>query len=498
MLRGEKYVAFDLGAESGRVMLGALDEGHFALQEVSRFANRPVQVLDGLHWDVLRLWQEMLDGLARTVAGHGSDLSGIGLDTWGVDYALLDHQGALLGLPYHYRDKRTEGIEEELYRHYSEWDLYSRTGMAFAPHNTLCQLLAMRRQGSPALDVAHSLLMMPALFNYWLCGRQANETTIAGTTQFHDLWAHGWSREILEKVQLPSSIPAEIVPAGTVLGPLLPAVAQEVGLGGVRGGVSIIAPACHDTPAAAAVVPSQEAHATFISSGTWSVVGTELEEPLVTPEGLARQFVVETAACGRLILVHNSMGLWPVQECRREWLQEGHDWSYADLAEMAAVARPFAAIVDPDNMAFFQPGAMTAQVRDYCRQTGQDPPSDPASMTRTLLEGLALRYRRAIEDLEHLTSWPARTIHIVGGGSRNALLCQLTADATQRPVLAGPAEATSTATVLLQALARGRLSSLGEVREIVAGSCSIAPYEPQPSPAWDEAYGEFMQVTQQR
>ncbi len=304
MLSGEKYVAFDLGAESGRVMLGVLDQGHVALHETHRFTNRPVQVLDGLHWNVLGLWQEMVEGLARLVAEQGSDLAGIGVDTWGVDYALLDRQGALLGLPYHYRDKRTAGIEGELFRHYSEWELYARTGMAFAPHNTLCQLLAMRRQGSQALDAAHSLLMMPALFNYWLCGRQANETTIAGTTQFHDLWVRGWSQEILEKLGIPGSIPAELVPTCTVLGPLLPAVAQEVGLSGGQQGISVIVPACHDTPAAASVVPSQKAHATFISSGTWSVVGTELNDPLISPKGLAGQFMVEMAACGRLILAH--------------------------------------------------------------------------------------------------------------------------------------------------------------------------------------------------
>ena len=487
MSAGEKYVAFDLGAESGRVMLGSLAKGRLHLEEIHRFPNVPVQVLDSLHWDVLHLWAEMKRGLVRVVSRHGRDLAGIGLDGWGVDFALLDQRGALLGLPYHYRDRRTEGILGELGGYVSEWELYAQTGLSSLPISTLCQLLAMRKVGSPALDAAHALLMLPNLFTFWLSGCQVTEATIAGTTQLHDLAKRDWCLGLLEKLRLPGGLLREIVPTATTLGPLWPALAQEVGVGRVP----VIATAGHDTAAAATAVPSAEGHFTFISSGTWSVIGTELGEPLISKRTMTRRFLNEIGACGRILFAHNSAGLWPVQQCLREWQQKGCDWSYADLMAMAGQARPFAAIVNPDDPAFFQPGNMTERIADVCRQTGQSIPSDPGSVIRSLLEGLALRYRQAVEDLEELTGRPTRAIHIVGGGSKNSLLCQLTADATQRTVLAGPAEATAMATVLLQALARGSLSSLEELRQVVSRSCDLVGYEPDRSAAWGDAYDIF-------
>ena len=490
MPASESYVAFDLGAESGRAMLGTLTGDRLEVQEVHRFANIPVRVISGLHWDVLRLWEELKNGLVRAKAFGGGELAGIGLDTWGVDFCLLDHQGALLGLPYHYRDQRTEGIIDELRRQISEWELYARTGLPFSPVNTLCQLAAMRKAGSPALDVAQDLLMISGLFTFWLSGERAIEATIAGTTQFYDLKAHDWAYTLLENLHLPSRLLRPVTPTATVLGRLLPAVAEEVGLEQVP----IIATACHDSAAAASVVPTQEERPTFISSGTWSVVGTELGQPLLTPEALACHFFNEVGACERIIFVQNSMGLWPLQECRREWLRQGRDWSYAELTQMAAQARPFAAIINPDDSAFFHPGEMTARIADYCQSTGQELPATPGSLVRSLLEGLALRYRQGIEDLERLTGRPTKTIHILGGGSRNALLCQFTADAAGKPVLAGPAEATATATILLQALARKRFASLVEVREVVARSSALLYYDPHPSDAWDEAYVRFRRL----
>jgi rhamnulokinase len=489
---GERYVAIDLGAESGRTVLGTLADGSLHLEEIHRFPNGPVRVLDSLHWDVLRLWEEMKIGLARVAAGHGRELAGIGLDTWGADFALLDHHGALLGMPYHYRDSRTEDILETLSQYISEWELYSETGLSSLSITTLCQLLAMRKQGAPALDAAHALLMMPDLFTFWLCGLQATESTIAGITQFFDLTMRDWSRSLLEKLDLPAALPREVLSSATVLEPLLPSVAEEVGLDRVP----IIATATHDTAAAAAVVPNKQEHFTFISSGTWSVLGAELSEPLITEDGLRSQFLNEVGACGRIMFAHNSMGLWPVQECRREWRREGHDWDYADLTEMATQAPSLSTILNPDDEVFLRPGDMRSKISGYCQRTGQELPSTPGSVIRSLLEGLALRYRMLIEDLERLTGWPTERIHIMGGGSKNWLLCQLTADATKRPVLAGPAEATAIATVLLQALARGSLSSLNEVREVVSGSFDLVNDDPHPSLAWDEAYGRFLQVIQ--
>ena len=318
MLGGEKYLALDLGAESGRAILGTLDNGRVELEELHRFANQPVRVSEWLALGCARhLWQEIKESLSRAAQRTGGQVQGIGLDAWGVDYALLDRNGALLGFPYHYRDRRTVGIEGPLFERYSEWELYARTGMAFAPHNTLCQLLAMHLQSSPALECADSMLMVPALFNYWLCGSKANESTIAGTTQFHDIASWQWCADIMARYGLPTGILGELVPSGTVLGTLRDSLAAESGLGSV----DVVATACHDTPAAVAAVPSREEHLTFISSGTWSVVGTELREPLLQPEGMRQGFMLETAAGGRVIMVHNSMGLWPLQECRRQWAE---------------------------------------------------------------------------------------------------------------------------------------------------------------------------------
>jgi rhamnulokinase len=490
MLDGERYLAFDLGAESGRAMLGTLADGRLRLEEIHRFPNGPVQVHQSLYWDPLHLWSAILSGLARAAARAGRDLAGIGVDTWGIDFGLFDRCGDLIGLPHHYRDSRTEGILDELSRRISSFELYSQVGIGLFPLSTLCQLLAMRRQGSPILDVAGRLLLMPDIFHYWLCGRQATEATIAGTTQFYNLATGDWHRELLDRLGLPPNLPGEIVPTATVLGRLARSVAETAGLNAAP----VIVPACHDTPCAFSITPSQEADFTAISSGTWSVIGTELERPLLTRDALDRQFLNEVGARGKTLLAMNSMGLWPLQECRRQWAREGHDWSYDALTEMAADASPFCAVVDPDCGDFVRPGDMTAKIAAFCRRTGQNAPDDAAGMVRVLLEGLALRYRKAIADLDELTGRRTPLIHILGGGSRSRLLCQFAADATGRPVLAGPSEATATGNVLLQALGLGSLGSMAEVREVVARSFTLALYEPHPSSAWDEAFGSFLRL----
>ena len=486
----ERYIALDLGASGGRVMQGTLADGRLRLDEAHRFPNGPVQVLDSLYWDVVRLWEEVKLGLARVAAHSGPDLAGIGVDTWALDFGLVDQRGELLGLPHTYRDARTVGILEVLAEHISESDLYRRTGMSFIEFGSLGQLLAMRRQESPALDVADALLFIPNLFLFWLCGRRTAEVTVASHSQLYDIATGDWCWPLLAEVGLPAGIMPEMVPTATVLGPLLPSVGQEVGLSDVP----VIATACHDTAAASAAVPSDQKHFTFISSGTWSVLGTELLEPILTEDALRSQFMNEGGACGRIILVRNSMGLWPVQECRRVWRQEGHAWDYPELTEMAAQAPPFAAVVDPDDAIFFQPGDTAAKVAEFCCLTGQESPTTPGSIIRSLLEGLALRYRKTIQDLERVTSRPTDAIHIVGGGSQNALLCQLAADATSRPVVAGPTEATASGTVLLQALALGHLGSLAELREVVRRSFGPLTYDPRPAGQWDEAYDTFLRL----
>jgi rhamnulokinase len=490
MLDGERYLAFDLGAESGRAMLGTLADGRLSIEELHRFPNAPVQVRESLHWDPLHLWTEVKCGLGHAAARVGRDLAGVGVDTWGIDFGLFDRCGDMIGLPHHYRDSRTEGILEDLSRRVSSFELYSQVGIYFFPLSTLCQMLAMRRQGSPLLEIASRLLMMPDIFHYWLCGRQATEATIAGTTQFYNLSTGDWHRELLDRLGLPSNLPGEIVSTATILGCLSRSVAEEAGLDPVP----VIAPACHDTPCAFSITPSQEARFTAISSGTWSVIGAELDQPLLTQHALDHQFLNEVGARGKTLLAMNSMGLWPLQECRRQWAREGHDWSYDQLTEMADRAPPFCAVIDPDSGDFLRPGDMVAKIAAFCRRTGQNAPEDAACTVRVLLEGLALRYRKAISDLDELTDRNTPLIHILGGGSRSRLLCQFAADATRRPVLAGPSEATATGNVLLQALARGSLGSMAEVREVVARSFALTLYEPHPSAAWDEAFAAFLQL----
>lgn len=489
MTTGESYLAFDLGAESGRAVLGTLTDGYLRMEEIHRFANGPIQVGDSLYWDPLYLWQEIQRALALAATRAGN-LAGIGLDTWGVDFTLLDRRGELLGLPHHYRDPRTAGILDELRRDIAPFDLYQQVGAPGMAISTLCQMLALRRQNSPLLAAAARLLLMPDLFNYWLCGRLATEATIAGSTQFYNLGSGDWHRPLLAGLGLPAGLPGEIVRTGTVLGPLLPTVARQAGLGPVP----VIVPACHDTPCAMAAVPAAGADFTAISSGTWSVVGAELETPLLTRAAMELGFINEVGAGGKILLAVNSSGLWPLQECQREWRQQGHEWSYAELAARGAAATPLTTIVDPDAPELALPGDMSGRLRAYYLRTAQRPPAEPGEMVRALLEGLALRYRKAIGDLDRLTGRCTGTIHIIGGGARNALLCQLTADATGIPVLAGPAEATASGNLLLQALARGHLGSLAEVRAVVARSCKPVLHEPRPGAVWDDAYVRFLRL----
>jgi rhamnulokinase len=486
-LSGEKYLAFDVGAESGRVILGALDGEHLELREIKRFANAPVRVLDSLYWDILRIWKELKDGLIKVSVEHGSDLDGIAVDTWALDFGLLDRNGALLGLPYSYRDSRTEGILEELRKTISEVDLYKRTGLFHLSVSTLCQLLAMKRDNSPALNSARTFLLLPNLLTYWLCGRQAAEITIAGNTQFFNLVNNDWDYSLLEMLKLPTHMLPEVLPSATVLGNLLPWIGKEASLGSVP----IIASACHDTAAAVASIPSLQDGFTFISSGTWSVIGTELDTPILSEAAIEKQFLNEMGACGKIFFAHNSIGLWAAQECRREWARAGHELTYQTLTDMAVCASPFAVVINPDASSFFHPGNMTDKIAAFCRNTMQTPPETPGDIFRSLLEGLALRYRKAIEDLDSLTGKTTQIIHLVGGGSQNHLLCQFTADATGCQVIAGPAEATATATILLQALAHKRIASLYDLRQVVRNSFELITYEPNPSEQWHVAYNHF-------
>lgn len=488
-----EFLALDLGAESGRAVLGQFDGERLRLSEVHRFPNGPVRLPDGLHWDVLRLWTEIKRGLALAVQEHGADLAGVGLDTWGVDFGLLDRDGALISNPYHYRDSRTDGMLDEAFRRVPRQEIFEQTGIQFMQLNSLYQLLAMVVGRSPALDIAETFLTMPDLFNYWLTGRKVCEFSIATTTQCYDPRQGDWARPLLEKMGIPPHIFPEIVPPGTVLGQLLSSAAEEVGLSGLP----VIAPACHDTGCAVAAVPAEGPDFVYISSGTWSLMGAELPEPVINEQSLSFDFTNEGGVGGTFRFLKNIAGLWLVQECRRTWARQGEEFSYDDLTQRAAQADSLQSVVDPDYGEFLKPGDMPARIRAFCQMTDQPVPQSKGAIVRCALESLALKYRWVLERLEEILGRRLEPIHIVGGGTQNWLLNQFAADATGRRVVTGPIEATAAGNVITQMIALGHIASLAEGRRIVRNSFDVVTYEPAGEPGWDEAYGRFLAMMEQ-
>ena len=493
MGQAANYLAFDLGAESGRAVVGSFDGEKLELSTLHRFPNGPVRVFDSLYWDVLRLFGEMKAGLALYRRQFGSRLEGIALDTWGVDFALIGRNDELVGNPHHYRDPRTEGMLKVAFERVPREEIFQYTGIQFMEINTLYQLLSMKLSQDPALDQAEALLMMPDLFNFWLTGVKACEFSDATTTQFYDPRERDWARPLLQRLDLPTRILQEVVEPGTVLGLLQPAIADEVGLQGV----SVIAPACHDTGSAVAAVPAQSGDYAYISSGTWSLMGVENAEPVIGEESLRYNFTNEGGVCGTFRLLRNIMGLWLVQECRRTWAHAGEDLSYSEITDLAERAPAFGPLIEPDSHEFLRPGDMPSRIREVCARTGQSEPETKGEIVRCALESLALKYRWVLEKLEVMLGRQLQIIHILGGGSQNQLLCQLTADATQRPVVGGPAEATAIGNILMQALAQGRIGSLGEGREVVRRSFDLVAYQPESQTAWDDAYARFLRIMEQ-
>ncbi len=480
------YLAIDIGAESGRALLGRFDGERVALEEVHRFPNVPVRVTDGLHWDALRLMGCVYRSLSKA-ARETKQLESVGIDSWGVDFALLDREGALVSNPYHHRDPRTEGMIERAFEQAPKEEIYETTGIQFMRINTLYQLLAL--EDSPLLEVADTLLLIPDLMNYWLTGEKICEFTNATTTQLYNLEAEDWAEDLLQKMSLPDRIFPKIVPPATELGPLLPEVAEEVGLSTQ---LPVVAVASHDTASAVVAVPAEGNDFAYISSGTWSLVGVETPQPVVTPEAMEANFTNEGGFGGRTRFLKNVMGLWLLQECRRIWVGEGQDYSYEELTQLAEDAPAFGPLVDPDHHEFLSPGDMLSRIRRFCEATGQEPPEEPGQVARCVFESLALKYRWAVEQAEELTGQKVEAIHVVGGGSQNSLLCQLTADAARLPVLAGPVEATALGNVMVQAYARGHVGSLEEIRAVVRRSTELSRYEPEGNEDdWDELRERF-------
>ena len=482
------FLAVDIGAASGRVILGHWDGVRFDLEELHRFPNEPVRMAGGLHWDVLRLWHDVKMGLARYRARDGVTLSGIGIDTWAIDFGLLDRQGRLLGNPYHYRDGRTAGIAEQVDALVAPGALYAQTGIQRLPFNTLYQLVSMGGD-DPQLAAAESLLLIPDLLGYWLTGRRVAEYTNATTTQFLDARTGDWAVDLLAALSLPTAPLPPIVAPGTVLGELLPEVRAELGL---PEGTPFIATATHDTASAVAAIPDLDERSAYISSGTWSLVGVELPAPLLTEAARAHDFTNEGGVAETIRFLKNVGGLWLLQECQRSWERAGQGHSWPGIVALAEAASPLRSLVDPDAPAFLSPADMPAAIREHCQRTGQPIPDGVGALARCCLESLALKYRWAIAAIEGLTGRSIATIRVVGGGSQNALLCQLTADACGRRVVAGPTEATALGNCLVQALARGVFPDLAAGRRAIAASTEQRTYAPGDGTAWDAAYEGFV------
>ena len=487
------YLAIDLGAESGRAVLGRFDGERITLEPYHRFSNGAVPVLGRLYWDILHLYREIRTGLGMARRVADGELASIGLDTWGVDFGLLDEKNALVDNPRHYRDPRNDGILERAYAIVPRDEIFAQTGLQFMQINSLFQLLAMKLDGDPALAQARRLLMIPDLLNYWLTGVQVSEFSVATTTQFYDPNRRAWALPLMERFGLPTDLLAEIVPSGTALGPLTPALAEEAGLADVQ----VVAPACHDTGSAVAAVPARDADFCYISSGTWSLMGIETPEPLINADTLAYNFTNEGGVCDTFRVLKNIMGLWLVQECRRTWAAEGDDLSYDQITALAAAAPAFGPLVEPDAHDFLAPGNMPTRIAAFCRRTGQAAPEGRGGLLRCALESLALKYRWCLEKMEVLRGRRIETIHIVGGGSQNTLLCQFTADATGRTVVAGPVEATALGNILMQMLAAGQIDSLAQGREIVRRSSELITYRPGQRDGWDAAYERYLALREQ-
>jgi rhamnulokinase len=492
------FLAADLGASNGRVLLGQWDGAQFQLQELHRFPNGPVTVLDRMYTDVLYLWTEVKNGLARYASQFRTAPAGFGLDTWGVDYGLFDGQGHLLGNPVHYRDARTNGMMEHAFRQVPKAEIYGTTGLQFIQLNTLFQMVAMRAEGDPQLDQAATMLMMPDIFHYWLTGERIAEYTIASTTQMLQARDRQWAGQMLGRLNLPTSILPPIVQPGTVVGPMLAPVLQETGL---PAGVPVIACGSHDTASAVAGIPGLDAQSLYISSGTWSLMGIETAEPIINATALDLNFTNEGGVGGTIRLLKNIAGLWLLQESRRQWEREGKEYGWAELLALAEQAQPFRCIVNPDAPDFFGPSNMVDTIRAFCQRTGQPVPESVGEVVRSCLESLALRYRSVVDALEALLASAdgkpgprLTTIRIVGGGSQNRVLNQFAADACQRTVVAGPVEAAALGLMMVQAVATGHLANLQEGRAAIAASIQQECFEPRAAAGWDEAYERFLKL----
>jgi rhamnulokinase len=484
------YLAIDLGAESGRVIAGCWNGKRIRLEEIHRFPNGPVLLADTLRWDVLRLWAEIQTGLTMAAKQFGKKIVSVGADTWGVDYVLLTKKGEMLGQPYHYRDARTNGVMERAFRKVPRAEIFAQTGLQFMQFNTLFQLIALQQTNPELLDSAACLLMMPDFIHWALCGSRVVEFTNGTTTQCMNPLIRDWAKGLLKKFELPIRIFPRVVPPGTKLGALRPSVAERTGLAHVQ----VVAPPTHDTASAVAGVPTANTGKpdwAYISSGTWSLMGAEVQRASLSAKTAEYNLTNEGGVDGTYRLLKNIMGLWLVQGCKRSFEKRGRNYDYAQLATRAAKAPPLRSIVNPDDARFLNPPDMPKAIEAFCRDTKQPVPRTEGELVRCAYESLALRYRQVLGWLEELTGNRIEVIHIVGGGSKSDILNQFTAGACQRPVVTGPVEATAMGNLMMQVRASGEVGSLAEMREVIRKSSQVKRYDPGKSGLWDEAGERF-------
>ena len=484
------FIAVDLGAGSGRVIAATTDFARLELTEVHRFDNPGTDLPGGSYWNVIGLYREILLGLQRAVERYGDSIVSIGIDTWGCDHGLLDAEGGLLGMPHQYRDPRFEGMAEAMHALMPEAEIYARTGMKTNFYNSSLHLLAEARKKNPALLEASRLLFMPDLLAYWLCGRQAVERTVASTSQLLDPRTGDWAWEVIDALGLPRKIFGEIVAPGTILGPVREVVATQIG----KSGIPVVATACHDTAAAVAGIPLTGTGSLWLSSGTWSIMGIEIREPVTTEAALAAGFGNELGVNGTVRFLKNISGLWLIQECKRQWELDGQALTFAELEALAAAAPPFAAFVDPDDASFASSGGMPEKIRAWCAKTGQAVPQDQGAIVRVAIDSLALKYRVVFDQIRTLTGMEFPRLHIGGGGTKDVMLTQASANALGVEVVAGPVEATSCGNVITQMRATGFLTDVAAGRDLVRRSFGFKVYQPQDRAAWDAAYARFTEV----
>lgn len=486
------YLAVDIGGSSGRVVAGEFDGRTIALEEVYRFENGGSAANDRMYWDMLKQWDHIVNGASAATAKYGDRVVSLGLDTWGVDFGLLGKNDELISNPFHYRDPQLDGILEWGFERVSREEIFAQTGLQFMEINSLFQLLALKRRESPILDFAEHLLMIPDLFNWLLTGVKANEFTNATTTQLLNPRTGEWATGLMDRFGLPAKILGDIALPGTKLGKLRPSVAKEIG----NNDLEVVLPGTHDTASAVMAVPSTESLSNqpnwcYISSGTWSLMGVEVANPIINDRCLELNFTNEGGVGGSVRVLKNITGLWIVQQCRQAWKEDGSDYSWGELVDLAAASKPLQSFIDPDHGSFGNPESMPVAIQQFCGNTAQSIPETPGEIVRCALESLALKYHSVLGMLESLTGSAIDLVHIVGGGTQNKLLCQMTADACQRQVVAGPMEATATGNLLVQLIANGAVASVAEARQVVANSFTVDKYMPDTSYDWSEAAERF-------